>query len=406
MIDADLFNRIEDLAILAIQGLRENIIQLIVKRIMAMDNPTLIEANRYPTKKLMESGMLMDDIVAEVAKQTRKTQKAVRKIFEDSYVQSVALDNMIYRKNGIEPLPYDISEGMLGVLNEAMQQTNAEMRNMTRTLAQSSQLLFLEVMDEAYMSVRSGSLSYSQAIADAVETAAVKGGTIRYPSGHEDRIEVAARRAVLCGVNQSSIRAAVERCRDLGWNHMIVSSHLGARTAQPGKPAYADHSAWQGKVYWLDKPDGEHKSFVETCGWGQGDGIGGWGCRHSAFAWKPGMENPFTQYDSEENRKRYELVSKQRAKERKVRNVKIKLQALQEAIDKAQNDETRERLQLKYDKAALNLRKYNKDYNDFCEANDLKKVGERLKIAKWSAEQSRQAVLGANRQKRREKQGS
>ena len=39
---------------------------------------------------------------------------------------------------------------------------------MTRTLANSSQSLYMGLLDEAYMKVRSGSFSYEQAIADTV----------------------------------------------------------------------------------------------------------------------------------------------------------------------------------------------------------------------------------------------
>lgn len=401
MIDAEQFNRIEDMATESVQELRTSIIKLMVKRIMAVDYNTLIESNRLLAYKLQSAGLLLDDIVKEVARLTGKSQAAVKQIFEDSYVQSVNYDNSIYEKYGIDPLPYNISEKMLDVLNDAMEQTNGEFKNMTRTLANSSQSLYMGLLDNAYIKVRSGSFSYEQAIADTVEEAIEEGAYIHYPSGHVDRIEVATRRAVLCGVNQSSIRAAILRCRENGWNHIIVSSHLGARTAQKGKPAYADHSAWQGKVYWLDHPDGEHRSFVDVCGWGTGDGIGGWGCRHSAFAWRPGMGNPFEQYDSEENKKRYELVSKQRAKERRIRDAKLKLVGLRTAIEQAEEPEGKQLLQEKYDKTAAKLKRYNKDYNTFCKDNGLKPYLERLKVAEWSSKESKRAVLAANRELRK-----
>lgn len=400
MIDAEQFNRIEDMAAELMAALRESIIELMVQRIMAVKYDTLIESNRLLAYKLQASGMLLSDIVKVVARRTGKSRAAVKKIFEDSYVQSVKYDNKIYEKYGIEPLPFNVSEGMLETLNEAMRQTEGELHNMTRTLADSTQTQYIRILDEAYMKVRSGAFSYTQAISDAVSEAIKESAYIHYTSGHKDHIEVATRRAVLCGVNQSSIRSAIERCRERGWNHICVSSHLGARTAQKGKPAYADHSAWQGKVYWLDTPDGEHESFVEVCGWGHGDGIGGWGCRHSAFAWVEGMGNPFEQYNSEENRKRYELVRKQRAKERRIREIKIELVGLRKAIDMADSEELKQRLQEKYDKRAAKLREYNKDYKDFCEENQLKTYHERLKTAEWSAKESRMAVTAANREAR------
>lgn len=398
MIDAEQFNRIEDLVTKSINDLRENIIELMVMRIMAIDYDTLIESNRLLAYKLQSSGMLLDDVIKEVAKRTGKSRETVKKIFEDSYVQSVKYDNSIYSKYGIEPLAYTLSLQMLETLNEAMRQTNGELKNITRTLANSTQNVYTNLLDEAYMKVRSGAFSYEQAITEAITAAGNECAYIHYPSGHKDRIEVATRRAVLCGVNQSSIRSAVERCRERGWNHMCVSSHLGARTYQEGKPPYADHSAWQGKVYWLDKPDGVHESFIEVCGWGHGDGIGGWGCRHSAFAWTEGMGNPFEQYDPEENRERYELVSKQRAKERRIRDTKIQLTGLRKAMEQTDNEVLRDNLQAQYDKKALKLQEYDKDYSDFCKENKLNPYQERLKTAEWSAKESRRAVVAANRE--------
>lgn len=397
MIDTEQFNKIEDMATASIRRLREDIIDLIVSRIMATDYDTLIQSNKLLIYKLQSSGMLYDDIIKAVAGRADKNEADIKKMFEDSYVSSILYDNKIYARYGIAPLPFNVSEQMLEILNEALKQTNGEFRNMTRTLADSGQNLYIRLLDDAYMKVRSGSFSYEQAIAEVVSTAVKDSAYVYYPSGHKDHIEVAARRAILCGVNQASIRSAVERCRERGWNHMIVSSHLGARTAQKGKPAYADHSAWQGKIYWLDRPDGVHESFIEVCGWGKGDGIGGWGCRHSAFAWTEGMGNPFDQFDKEENRKRYELVSRQRTKERRIRNTKMEIVGLHRAIDRTDNDELRQQLQDKYDARAAKLSEYNKDYKNFCAENELKPYNERLKTAEWNAKESRRAVVAANR---------
>lgn len=397
MIDAEQFNKIEDMAVASIRRLREDIIDLIVRRIMATDYDTLIQSNRMLIYKLQSSGMLYEDIIKAVADRTDENEADIKRMFEDSYVSSIIYDNKIYARYGIEPLPFNVSDQMLEILNEALRQTNGEFHNMTRTLADSSQSLYIRLLDDAYIKVRSGAFSYEQAIAEVISTAVKDSAYVYYPSGHKDHIEVAARRSVLCGVNQASIRSAVARCRERGWNHMIVSSHLGARTAQKGKPAYADHSAWQGKIYWLDRPDGVHESFIEVCGWGKGDGIGGWGCRHSAFAWTEGMGNPFDQFDKEENRRRYELVSRQRAKERRIRDTKMELVGLHKAMDRADDDNLRQQLQDKYDARAAKLREYNKDYKDFCEGSELKPYNERLKTAEWNARESRRAVVAANR---------
>ena len=50
-----------------------------------------------------------------------------------------------------------------------------------------------------------------------------------------------------------------------------------------------------------------------------------------------------------------------------------------------------------YQKQAALLQKRNKAYNDFCEKNDLKKLNERITIAKWDRKQAAQARAAARR---------
>lgn len=395
MIDTELWNRIADQAVKVNEGLQKAVIDLLVSRLLA-NGEKLTASNIRLVEKLQETGMLREEIEKEIAKRSKKSREEVKKIFEDAQVRELRFSQQFYQEAGME-LSLSLTKPMQALIQEAIDQTNAELRNITGTMAQSTENTFQNTLDQAFYKVRSGAFSYEQAIADAIEEAAKEGSYIHYPSGARRRVETATRSAILAGVNQSSIRQAVQLCRDLGWNHISVSSHLGARTYQKGKPAYADHSAWQGKVYWLDRPEAGYRSFKEVCGWGHGDGIGGWGCRHSAFAWTEGMGNPFQQYDSEENKKRYELEQKQRQKERRIRDTKILLDTLDKAMKQTNDEKVKFELQQKYDKAAFKLRQYNREYREFCEENNLKPYHERLKTVEWDREQSHKALLAANR---------
>lgn len=58
-------------------------------------------------------------------------------------------------------------------------------------------------LDNAEMQIQSGAISYNQAIKTAVKQLADSGlKVVDYESGHRDQIDVAARRAVMTGVNQ------------------------------------------------------------------------------------------------------------------------------------------------------------------------------------------------------------
>ena len=106
--------------------------------------------------------------------------------------------------------------------------------------------------------------------------------------------------------------------------------------------------------------------------------------------------NPFEQFDSEENQKRYELDQEQRKQERTIRKVKREGQALQTALQNA-SKETSDKLQARYKKRSQRLTALNKQYKKFCEDNGLKTRQERLHIAGWN----RQAASKANAAARR-----
>lgn len=125
-------------------------------------------------------------------------------------------------------------------------------------------------------------------------------------------------------------------------------------------------------------------------------GILGANCRHS-YGPGDGKHNPFEKFDSEENRKAYELSQRERTLERRIRKTKREVQALQTALDNAPAD-CKPELQAAYQKKAALLTKQNKAYNEFCEENDLKRLSDRLSIAKWDRKQAAKA-RGAARKK-------
>ena len=63
---------------------------------------------------------------------------------------------------------------------------------------------------------------------------------MRYPSGHKDTLEVAVLRCIRTGVAQSSGNMTIQQCKDMGWNHVLVSQHLGARVSDTD--SIADHA--------------------------------------------------------------------------------------------------------------------------------------------------------------------
>lgn len=174
-------------------------------------------------------------------------------------------------------------------------------------------------------------------------------------------------RAVRTGISQMSAQITDARMEEMGWDIILVSSHLGARVTD--KEDYTNHSWWQGKFY---SKSGNDKRFppFSVCGMGDVQGIHGANCRHSHGP-GDGENNPFEQYDSEENRKVYEIQQRQRTLERRIRKTKREVMGLKTAVDNAQDEKLKFELDQDYQRKAALLQKQNKAYNDFCEQNNL-----------------------------------
>ena len=120
-------------------------------------------------------------------------------------------------------------------------------------------------------------------------------------------------------------------CDELGAEYVEISSHLGART-HPTNPI-ANHAGWQGKVFKIDGSDKKYPNLKESTGYPDDIlGLGGVNCRHRMFPFFPGISTPNPiRFNEEENRRVYELTQKQRAMERRMRQLK-KEQAAAKAI--------------------------------------------------------------------------
>ena len=67
---------------------------------------------------------------------------------------------------------------------------------------------------------------------------------VDYASGRSDRIEVAARRAVMTGVAQMTSKIVEKSMEELKTEYVEVDWHMGSRPS---------HMVWQGKVFKWNK---------------------------------------------------------------------------------------------------------------------------------------------------------
>ena len=331
----------------------------------------------------------------EIKRFTKRTDAEVKAIFEDAGIRAWAADDAFYVAHGLESVPLAQSEYMIRLLTDTYQRTNGEIHNFTRTTAKASQQQLINVLDTAHFKVMSGAQSYTQAVKDAVNDIISNQAKVHYPTGHVDTIETAVLRAVRTGVGQASGNMAMQGMIERDWDLIRTSAHIGARYGDGGENP-SNHFWWQGKLFSRTGKTPGYLLFEEATGYGTGEGLCGWNCRHSFGPGDPD-HNPYADFDAEENKKVYDLSQQQRKAEARIRQQKIKVLGLREAVDAAEDTAVKATLQDEYNKAALKLQRYNQAYNSFCEDNNLHKLNDRITVAKWTRSEAAKATAAARK---------
>lgn len=386
------------------EKLHSDIVRRIVNRIMLRigrgEDYLLTAQDKWQIENLQSAGYLLEDIQKDIAKATKLQQTEIAEAMEDAGVRALDYDDKIYQSVGLSPTPLTQSPELIRLMQRNYEATLGEWNNFTRTIAEESQRLFLNQLDMAYTLVSTGALSYTQAVKEVVNNIVSDGVKVTYPTGHEDTIETATLRAVRTGISQATGQITTARMKEMGACLAITSSHLGAR------PSHAD---WQGKVFYVDwkrmdeiyplsnipMPTNidtslakKYPDFIESTRIGKVDGLEGANCRHNHSVYYQGADNPFEQYDSEENRIQYEKEQRQRQLERRIRKTKREVIGLKEGVDAAPSEQAKFVADMEYQKKAALLAKQNKAYQEYCEENNLRPLSDRIQIAKWDRKQA------------------
>lgn len=371
----------------------------LIKRLMARigrgERLLLTPTDEWQLQVYQSAGGHLEAVQRDIMRFTKLSDTEVKAIFEDAGIKAFEYDNDFYVAHGLPTQSIAQSENMIRLLADTYQRTNGEIHNFTRTTAKASQQRLIKVLDTTHFKVMSGATSYTQAVKEAVNEIVNEQTKVAYPTGHVDTIETAVLRAVRTGVAQASGNMAIEGMIERDWDLVRVSAHLGARYGDGGENP-GNHFWWQGKLYSRTGKTPGYPLFEEATGYGTGEGLCGWNCRHSFGPGDPN-HNPFKDFDKEENKKAYDISQRQRAAEAHIRKTKLKLLGLRQAIDGCQDDSAKATLQEEYGKAAQLLQKQNTAYNDFCEKNNLKRLSDRVSVAKWTRSEAAKATAAARK---------
>lgn len=302
------------------------------RRIAAYDY--WIPAAEHQRRVLIEMGASHDFILRRLSMLTGRSVAELSTLFREAGEQAIGADAEIYRAYGLDPPALDTSKPLRRTLNTGLRRTNRLMRNLTGTTARTGAQQFVAALDRAWMQVSTGGFDANTAVRTAVKDLARQGvGAVRYPSGHVDTIEVAVRRAVVTGVNQTALQMQWDLADEMGCDLVETSAHGGARP---------EHAAWQGKIFSRSGTSKKYPDFRKSTGYGTGAGLGGWNCRHSFYPYFEGAPRAYSakqlaDYDApkyEYGGKRlteYEATQTQRAIERQIRRWKREYAAVNAA---------------------------------------------------------------------------
>ena len=351
-------------------SLEDDIIADIVRRLMST-KLEMTQSAVWQSEVLQTTGVLRQDVISRVARATRKNEKKIEQIFEEGGLETLRYDDEVYKRAGLNPLPIKQSPAMLQILIASAKKCNNEIKNLTRTSAATASTGLRRILDKAYMQVISGGFDYNTAIRRAVKQAGKEGIKVVYPSGGTAQLDVAIRRAVVTGVNQTAGEIQKMRIEEMGTKLVETSAHFGARP---------DHAEWQGQVFYYKEPVEGYESFVDITHYGSGDGLMGWNCRHSFFPFFKGiskraytddelkqMKEHTVKYNGKEYTD-YKASQMQRRMEREIRATKREILAL----DKARNSvgisqELKDSLNSDYNMASVVLARKNEQLADFLE---------------------------------------
>lgn len=247
----------------------------------------------------------------------------------------------VYEQINAQFVPFEENEELQQITDALIQQTDDDLRNITQSLGfyldYGNGKLVLTPLAEVYQNyldaactdIVSGAFDYNSVLRRAVSQMTNSGlRQIDYASGRGNRVDVAARRAVMTGITQLTGKISDMNAEKLGTEYFEIAWHAGARPT---------HAVWQGKVW-------SKEQLVTVCGLGTVTGLEGANCYHERYPFILGIsernwtdewlekknreENTPKEYKGKEYTL-YEAKQRQRQMETAMRAQREKVQLLQ-----------------------------------------------------------------------------
>lgn len=322
------------------KDLEARVMQDIVRRIRINDEIT--RSADWQIHRLYELGKGQEKIKKYIKNALNLSDSEIDKIYAEAIENGYVRDERLYKASGKKYIPFSENESLQRLIAGVTAQTKDELKNITQSLGfavkqPGGKLKFMPIadyyqktLDRAVLDIATGVFDYSTVLKRIICEMTDSGlRSVDYESGWSNRVDVAARRAVMSGVNQVTAKINEDNADLLNTEYFEVSWHSGARPS---------HQVWQGQVY--------TKEQLETvCGLGTVTGLCGANCYHTYYPFIPGVsERTYTdeqlaEMNAEENKKtdfggksynKYEALQRQRHLETTMRAQRQRIKLLKE----------------------------------------------------------------------------
>lgn len=246
-------------------------------------------------------------IEQEIKKRLAAEDPEIWRMYDEALEKQYIRDRDLYEQMNEEYVPWDERPGNRQVFESFVKQSQGELKNFTRSLGfaikEGNKTVFKPLsvyyqkhLDNAILDITTGAFDYNSVLRRVVKEMTTSGiRVVDYASGHSNRIEVAARRAVMTGISQVTGNINEQNAQILGTNWFEVDWHAGARPS---------HKEWQGKPY-------TYEQLISICGLHTVTGLGGTNCYHGYYPFFPGISkrNYTDEWLVEQNRKEEQTTS-------------------------------------------------------------------------------------------------
>lgn len=270
------------------RSLQLNIMSDLTERLKA-NGEEITSAADWQINRLYELGVSKDEIDSLIQSTLNVSDDEIDRIYDEVVKSGYARNEELYTSKGKEYIPYAENKQLQQLVKAVKNQTKSEYRNITGSLGfavrnADNTLSFTPLadfyqrtLDNGLMQIASGAVDYNTVLKRAVKAMTDSGlRTVDYASGWNNRVDVAARRALMTGFNQVVAKVNEDNAEQLGTEYFEVSYHRGARPA---------HQVWQGRVY-------SKKELETVCGLGTVTGLCGANCYHSYSPFMKGIDTP------------------------------------------------------------------------------------------------------------------